>query len=152
MKKKNTNNAIETKEVVSTEQIENVVSTPLADQINAGSVVIEPAKTKKLGRPANPDSARAKKLAEMEAKRIANGGVLPLGRPAVEGSARQLKLQAAAEKKASGAPVVLGRPKMSEEQKIAWRAAREAKRAAAIEAFKAGQSSVAALIENEVAE
>lgn len=123
-------------------------STPMADQINAGSVVIAPTSEpkKKLGRPVNPDSARAKRVVEMEAKRIANGGVLPLGRPAVEGSARQIKLQAIADKKADPNYVAKrGRPKMTDEQKVEWKAKREA----AIAAFKAGQSSTAALIEQE---
>ena len=35
----------------------------------------------KRGRPANPESARQKKLAELEAKKAANGGVIPRGRP-----------------------------------------------------------------------
>lgn len=34
------------------------------------------------GRPVNKDSARQKRLAEIEAKRIANGGVIKRGRPA----------------------------------------------------------------------
>lgn len=128
--------------------VSEVSATPLADQINEGSVVIAPTKdaTKKLGRPVNPNSARAKRMAEMEAKRLANGGVLPLGRPAVQGSARQIKLAEQATKKADPNYVAKrGRPKMTEEQKAAWKANREA----AIAAFKAGQSSPAALIESE---
>lgn len=35
----------------------------------------------KRGRPVNPDSAHAKRQVELDAKREANGGVLPLGRP-----------------------------------------------------------------------
>lgn len=37
--------------------------------------------TYRLGRPANPESERQKRLAEMEQRRIANGGVVKLGRP-----------------------------------------------------------------------
>ena len=35
----------------------------------------------KRGRPSNPNSARQMRLAELEAKKVANGGVMPLGRP-----------------------------------------------------------------------
>jgi hypothetical protein len=35
------------------------------------------------GRPVNPNSARQIRLAELEAKRVANGGVVKRGRPAV---------------------------------------------------------------------
>lgn len=36
---------------------------------------------KKRGRKVNPNSKRQLRLAELEAKRKANGGVMPLGRP-----------------------------------------------------------------------
>ena len=40
----------------------------------------------KRGRPANPESAHYKRQQELEAKRAANGGVIPLGRPKAEPS------------------------------------------------------------------
>jgi hypothetical protein len=47
--------------------------------------------TKKLGRPVNQNSARQIRLAEQEALRAA--GLIKRGRPAVDGSANQAKLQ-----------------------------------------------------------
>lgn len=64
--------------------------------------------TKALGRPSNPDSARQKRIAEREAKRIA--GELKRGRPSVAGSKRQTILAARAEKIANGGTLSKGRP------------------------------------------
>jgi hypothetical protein len=99
---------------------------------------VEANVTKALGRPANPESARQKRIAELEAKRasgtckrgrptvagskrqevlaaraakIANGGELKRGRPVVEGSKRQQALAA----KVSGAEVKRGRPSRNSE-------------------------------------
>ena len=63
---------------------------------------------KALGRPANPESARQKKIADREAKRAA--GELKRGRPAVAGSKRQAVLAARAEKVAAGGTLSKGRP------------------------------------------
>jgi len=38
-------------------------------------------KVVKKGRPVNPNSKRQQRLAELEAKKANNGGVMPLGRP-----------------------------------------------------------------------
>jgi len=90
------------------------------------------------GRPVNPNSARQARLAEMEARKAAMGGYIPLGRPAVPDSNRQKKLAEIAAKKADPNYVpAKGRPKMSEAEKEAARAEREQKRLAWIAAEKA---------------
>lgn len=61
------------------------------------------------GRPANPESARQKKIAERNAKREA--GMLKRGRPTVEGSKRQATIAAREAKKAAGIEIKKGRPK-----------------------------------------
>lgn len=61
-----------------------------------------------LGRPANPNSARQKRIKELEAKRKA--GKLKLGRPTVKNSARQKKLAKIVKLKASGVEIKRGRP------------------------------------------
>ena len=63
---------------------------------------------KVLGRPSNPDSARQKRIAELEAKRAA--GECKRGRPSVAGSKRQAVLAARAEKVANGGTLSKGRP------------------------------------------
>lgn len=101
-------------------------------------VKVSVTEPKKLGRPANPNSARQAKLAEIAAKREAMGGYVPLGRPAVEGSKRQIKLAEIAARKANPDYVAAkGRPKMTEAEKEAARADREAKKAAWIASEKA---------------
>lgn len=105
------------------------------------SPVTEPTVTvteKVIGRPVNPNSARQKRLAEIEARKAAHGGFLPLGRPKVEGSKRQAKLAEIAAKKAAGYEPKLGRPKMTEEQK----AEAKAKRAEAMEVFLKNQQAL----------
>jgi hypothetical protein len=69
---------------------------------------VETNVAKALGRPANPESARQKKIADREAKRAA--GELKRGRPAVAGSKRQAVLAARAEKVAAGGTLSKGRP------------------------------------------
>ncbi len=69
---------------------------------------VETNVAKALGRPANPESARQKKIADHEAKRVA--GELKRGRPAVAGSKRQAVLAARAEKVAAGGTLSKGRP------------------------------------------
>lgn len=69
---------------------------------------VEANVTKALGRPSNPESARQKRIAELEAKRAS--GTCKRGRPAVEGSKRQAVLAARAEKVANGGTLSKGRP------------------------------------------
>ena len=69
---------------------------------------VETNVAKALGRPANPESAHQKKIADREAKRAA--GELKRGRPAVAGSKRQAVLAARAEKVAAGGTLSKGRP------------------------------------------
>jgi hypothetical protein len=112
---------------VATEATVNVEPT------TATATVDEP---KVLGRPVNPNSDRQKRLAEMEARKTAMGGYIPLGRPKVEGSKRQQKLAEQAARKSDPNYVpAKGRPKMTEEEKIAARAERQAK----FEAWKAAE-------------
>lgn len=107
----------------------------VAEGAEANVTVTEP---KKLGRPADPNSARQARLKEMEARKAAMGGYIPLGRPAVPDSNRQKKLAEIAAKKADPNYVpAKGRPKMTEAEKEAARADREAKRQAWIAAEKA---------------
>ena len=61
-----------------------------------------------LGRPINPESARQKRIIEMEAKRAA--GELKRGRPTVAGSKRQEVLAARAAKITNGGELKKGRP------------------------------------------
>lgn len=67
--------------------------------------------TLKLGRPANPDSERQARLKEMETKRA--NGELKKGRPVVGHSKRQQTLAERAAKIAAGIPVKRGRPKFA---------------------------------------
>ena len=64
--------------------------------------------TVKLGRPVNPNSARQKRLAELEAKR--NAGELKRGRPVIATSKRQAVLAERAAKVANGSELKRGRP------------------------------------------
>jgi len=63
---------------------------------------------KALGRPSNPSSARQKRIAELEAKRV--NGECKRGRPTVAGSKRQAVLVARAKKIANGGTLSKGRP------------------------------------------
>ena len=63
--------------------------------------------TLKLGRPVDPNSDRQKRLAELEAKR--KDGSLKRGRPVNPNSAHQIKLREMAERRAKG-EVKRGRP------------------------------------------
>jgi hypothetical protein len=69
-------------------------------------------KSTKPGRPVNLDSVRQKMLAEKQ--RLREEGLLRRGRPSVEGSARQVRMQARAEKIAAGIAIKPGRPKVKE--------------------------------------
>jgi len=66
--------------------------------------------TKKKGRPVDPKSPRQIRIAEKT--RLREEGLLRRGRPAVEGSARQQRMQARAEKLAAGIQIKPGRPKV----------------------------------------
>lgn len=66
-------------------------------------------KSTRPGRPVNLDSVRQKTLAEKQ--KLREEGLLRRGRPAVENSARQQRMQARAEKLAAGIQVKPGRPK-----------------------------------------
>ena len=66
--------------------------------------------TKKKGRPVDPNSPRQIRIAEKT--RLREEGLLRRGRPAVEGSARQQRMQARAEKRAAGIQIKPGRPKV----------------------------------------
>ena len=89
--------------------------------------------TKALGRPSNPESARQKRIAELEAKRAA--GDCKRGRPSVAGSKRQAVLAARAEKVANGGTLSKGRPvnlNSKRQQELAAKA--EGRRLAALDA------------------
>jgi len=73
-------------------------------------------KSTRPGRPVNPDSVRQKVLAEKQ--KLREAGLLRRGRPAVEGSARQTRMQARAEKLAAGIPIKPGRPKMVKPEEV----------------------------------
>ena len=75
-------------------------------EVSTVTAVVNVAKA--LGRPSNPDSARQKRIAEREAKRIV--GELKRGRPLVAGSKRQATLTARTEKVANGGTLSKGRP------------------------------------------
>jgi hypothetical protein len=84
-------------------QIEEVVITVTNEGVT---------KSTKPGRPVNLDSVRQKMLAEKQ--RLREEGLLRRGRPSVEGSARQARMQARAEKIAAGIAIKPGRPKVKE--------------------------------------
>lgn len=64
--------------------------------------------TKQLGRPANPNSARQKKIQERLAK--AEAGLLKRGRPIIAESKRQEVLKKRSEKISNGIALAKGRP------------------------------------------
>jgi hypothetical protein len=73
-------------------------------------------KSTRPGRPVNLDSVRQKMLAEKQ--RLREDGLLRRGRPSVEGSARQARMQARAEKIAAGIQIKPGRPKVIKENVV----------------------------------
>lgn len=78
-----------------------------------------------LGRPVNPNSARQKRIAELEAKRA--NGELKRGRPVVGNSKRQAVLAAREAKRAAGAEIKRGRPVNPNSERQARLAAKAAK-------------------------
>ena len=71
---------------------------------------------KRKGRPVDPNSPRQLRLSEQA--RLREEGLLKRGRPEVEGSARQQRMQARAEKLAAGLSIKPGRPKTKVETPI----------------------------------
>lgn len=69
---------------------------------------VNTTETKKIGRPANPNSARQKKIQDRLAKQEA--GTLKRGRPVTEGSKRQATLKKRSEKMSNGIEIKKGRP------------------------------------------
>lgn len=88
-------------------QIEEVVITVTNEGVT---------KSARPGRPVNLDSVRQKMLAEKQ--RLREEGLLRRGRPSVEGSARQARMQARAEKIAAGIAIKPGRPKVIKENVV----------------------------------
>jgi hypothetical protein len=83
---------------------------------------------RKPGRPAVEGSARQVRLAALEQRREENGGYIRLGRPVDPNSPRQQRLGELMEKRAAGL-AKRGRPKMSEDAKAEARLKREAQEA-----------------------
>lgn len=97
----------------------------------ASANVTEGSETKRLGRPVNPESKRQKELAGKESTGIvlSDGSIYkPVGRKPDPTSKRQIMLAT----KGTGDPKQKGRPKMTEEEKAAAKAKREALKAQAI--------------------
>ena len=111
--------------VIDQESGEEIVVTADAGKIDAAVAEFMLPK----GRPVNPDSARQKRLAEIEAKRIAAGGVLHRGRPVNPESDRQKHLATKGESKTGKQ----GRPVNENSERQKKLAVRNAK----IEALKA---------------
>ena len=76
--------------------------------VTAAVANVEANVVKALGRPSNPSSARQKRIAELEAKRV--NGECKRGRPTVAGSKRQDVLAARAAKVTAGGTLSKGRP------------------------------------------
>lgn len=101
-----------------------------AAKSTASANVTEGSK-KQLGRPVNPESKRQKELAGKTSTGIvlSDGSIYrPVGRKADPTSKRQIMLAT----KGTSDPKQKGRPKMTEEEKAAAKAKREALRAQAI--------------------
>lgn len=87
-------------------------TTPVADTVTAETTTVATEAKKKPGRPVVEGSKRQAKLAA-RAEKEANGESVKRGRPTVEGSKRQERLAKQAERKASGVEIKPGRPKGS---------------------------------------
>jgi hypothetical protein len=83
---------------------------------------------RKPGRPAVEGSARQVRLAALEQRREENGGYIRLGRPVNPDSPRQQRLAELMDKRAAGL-AKRGRPKMSDDAKAEARLKREAQEA-----------------------
>ena len=97
------------------------------------NTTIENFETKQLGRPANPNSERQKRIKDLEERRA--NGTLKLGRPINGESKRQQRLQELEEKRANG-ELKKGRPINGESKRQKELQERAAKAAAGIEAKK----------------
>ena len=96
-------------------EIEAAIAAKQEVEPQISNVVIEITNegvTKKKGRPVDPNSPRQIRI--VEKARLREEGLLRRGRPAVEGSARQARMQARAEKIAAGIAIKPGRPKVKE--------------------------------------
>jgi len=103
--------------------------------VNSTEVVNTVAtQVKQLGRPANPDSVRQKRIADLEARRAS--GSLKKGRPVIATSKRQALLAKRAEVIAANGSLKKGRPVVGTSKRQSTLAEREAKRAAGIEVKK----------------
>jgi hypothetical protein len=94
-------------------EIEAAIAAKQEVEPQISNVVIEITNegvTKKKGRPVDPNSPRQIRI--VEKARLREEGLLRRGRPEVEGSARQQRIQARAEKLAAGVQIKPGRPKM----------------------------------------
>lgn len=94
-------------------EIEAAIAAKQEVEPQISNVVIEITNegvTKKKGRPVDPNSPRQIRI--VEKARLREEGLLRRGRPSVEGSARQQRMQARAEKLAAGIQIKPGRPKV----------------------------------------
>lgn len=94
-------------------EIEAAIAAKQEVEPQISNVVIEITNegvTKKKGRPVDPNSPRQIRI--VEKARLREEGLLRRGRPEVEGSARQQRIQARAEKLAAGVQIKPGRPKV----------------------------------------
>ncbi len=97
------------------------------------NTTIENFETKQLGRPADPNSERQKRIKDLEERRM--NGTLKLGRPVNGESKRQQRLQELEEKRANG-ELKKGRPINGESKRQKELQERAAKATAGIEAKK----------------
>lgn len=110
---------IEAAIVAAQEQFANQSSNEVEPQIEEVVITVTNegvTKSARPGRPVNLDSVRQKMLAEKQ--RLREEGLLRRGRPSVEGSARQARMQARAEKIAAGIAIKPGRPKVIKENVV----------------------------------
>lgn len=94
-----------------------IVETAVAVAEPIVEVVAEPIVEKRApGRPVNPTSVRQARLAEQQARVVANGGVTLLGRPKNPESARQKQINERLARIAAGEVIKRGRPKFVKEE------------------------------------
>ena len=85
--------------------------------MNNETVTIETTESKRRGRPVVNGSSRQARL-EARAARVAAGGSVSKGRPSNPNSARQVRLAAQEARKASGIDVKPGRPKVAKTEEV----------------------------------
>ena len=101
-------------------EIEAAIAAKQEVEPQISNVVIEITNegvTKKKGRPVDPNSPRQIRI--VEKARLREEGLLRRGRPEVEGSARQQRMQARAAKLAAGISIKPGRPKVNKVETVA---------------------------------